>query len=49
MLAETKDYFVFVFGQNHAQIYSKKSITGGTVDEFRQFIANATGKEIQKV
>lgn len=49
LLAETKDYFVFVFSQSHAQIYSKKSITGGTVEEFRAFITNATGKEIQKV
>jgi len=48
-LAETEDYFVFVFSQSHAQIYSKKSITGGTVDEFRAFIAKAAGKEIQKV
>ena len=49
LLAETKDYFVFVFSQSHVQIYSKKSITGGTVDEFRQFIVNVTGKENQKV
>ncbi len=49
LLAETKDYFVFVFSQSHAQIYSKKSITGGTAEEFRKFITNATGKEIQKV
>ena len=49
LLAETKDYFVFVFSQSHAQIYSKKSITGGTVEEFREFITNVTGKEIQKV
>ncbi len=49
LLAETKDYFVFVFSQSHAQIYSKKSITGGTVDEFRHFIVNVTGKEIQTI
>ena len=49
LLAETKDYFVFVFSQNHAQIYSKKSITGGTIEEFREFITNVTGKEIQRV
>lgn len=49
LLAETKDYFVFVFSQSHAQVYSKKSITGGTVEEFREFITNATGKEFQKV
>ena len=49
MLAETTDYFVFIFGPSHAQIYSKKSITGGTVEEFRAFISNATGKEVQTV
>lgn len=49
MLAETADYFVFIFSQSHAQIYSKKSITGGTIEAFRAFIANVTGKEIQIV
>ena len=49
LLAETKDYFVFIFSQSHAQVYSKKSITGGTIEEFREFITNVTGKEIQKV
>ncbi|MBE6542178.1 MAG: YcxB family protein [Ruminococcaceae bacterium] len=49
MLAETADYFVFVFSQSHAQVYNKKSITGGTVEEFREFIKNATGKEIQNI
>ena len=49
LIAETVDYFVFVFSQSHAQIYSKKSITGGTVEEFREFITNVTGKEIQNI
>ena len=49
LLAETKDYFVFIFGQNHAQIYSKKSITGGSVEEFRSFLMDVTGKEMQIV
>ena len=49
MLAETLDYFVFVFSQSHAQIYSKKSITGGTIEEFREFIQKATGKEMQSI
>ena len=49
LLAETADYFVFVFSQSHAQIYSKKSITGGTIEEFREFITNVTGKEIQNI
>ena len=49
LLAETADYFVFVFSQSHAQVYDKKSIVGGTIEEFRAFIQNATGKEIQNV
>ena len=49
LLAETVDYFVFVFSQSHAQVYNKKSITGGTIEEFREFIKNATGKEIQNI
>ncbi len=49
VLAETADYFVFVFGNNHAQVYDKNSISGGTADEFRSFIQEKTGKEIQKI
>jgi len=43
-LAETRDYFVFVFGQNHAQVYDKRSIAGGTAAEFRSFVQEKTGK-----
>lgn len=49
MLAETADYFVFIFSQSHAQIYSKKSLSGGTIEAFRTFIETATGKEMQHV
>ena len=49
MLAETVDYFVFVFSQSHAQVYDKKSISGGTIEEFREFIKGVTGKAIQKI
>lgn len=48
-LAETDEYFVFLFGKNHAQIYDKRSISGGTIEEFREFISNIIGKEIEKV
>ena len=48
-LAETDDYFVFLFGQNHAQIYGKKSISGGSIEEFRKMICDVTGKEIEKI
>ena len=49
LLAETADYFVFVFSQSHAQVYNKNSITGGTIEEFREFLKNVTGKEIQNI
>ena len=48
-LAETEQYFVFIFGQNHAQVYDKRSIAGGTMEEFREFITIVTGKEIEYV
>lgn len=49
MLAETDGYFVFLFSQSHAQVYDKKSITGGTIEEFRGFIQGVTGREIQVI
>ncbi len=48
-LAETADYFVFVFDFSHAQIYDKKQLKGGTLEEFRKFIEAKTGKEIQVI
>lgn len=49
VIAETKDYFVFIIDKIHAQLYDKNGITNGTVDEFRKFIKEKTKLEIQKV
>ena len=49
MLVETTDYFVFIFSQNHAQIYSKCTLEGGTLHEFRAFIQKATNQTIQNI
>lgn len=49
LLAETKRYFVFVFNKNHAQIYDKSNLTGGTAEEFRLFIAEITGLEVIQI
>ena len=49
LLAETKDYFVFVFDKSHAQVYDKHALAGGTLEEFRKFISEKTGKEIAHV
>ena len=47
-MAETKDYFVFLYGKNHAQIHDKRTITGGTADQFRSFIQEKTGKVLTR-
>lgn len=49
MIAETADFFVFVFSANHAQLYDKRSLQGGTADEFRSFLETASGKKIQPI
>lgn len=49
LVAETKEFFVFIFSQNHAQLYDKSSLTGGTVDDFRDFLEGVTGKRIQHI
>ena len=48
-IAETKDYFVFLFGKNHAQVYDKSSLQGGSIEEFRTFLMKKTEKEIWSV
>ena len=48
-VAEINEYFVLAFSANHAQVYDKRSISGGTVEEFRSFIEAKTGKAVQRV
>ena len=48
-IAETNDYFVFLFGKNHAQVYGKSSLQGGSIEEFRTFLVKKTEKEIWSV
>lgn len=49
LVGDTKDYFVFIYSTNHAQVYDKSSISGGTAEEFRTFIEEKTGKKIVKI
>lgn len=48
-MAEMNRYFVFLFGNNHGQVYDKHSLTGGTVEEFRAFMESQTGKTMETV
>ncbi len=49
IIAETADFFVFIFSASHAQLYDKKHLQGGTADDFRNFIEEKTGKQVQSV
>ena len=49
IIAESTDYFVFIFSISHAQVYDKKNISGVTLQEFRDFMEQVTGKYIVKV
>ena len=48
-IVELKGYFAFIFSASHAQVYSKRHLSGGSVDEFRQFIEEMTGKTVEKI
>ena len=40
---------MFLFSKNHAQVYDKRTLTGGTAEEFRAFMQEQTGKTVDAV
>lgn len=48
-LAETKEFFVFIFSNSHGQIYDKHGFISGSEEDFRSFVEKATGLEVQKL
>ena len=48
-ICETPDYFVFFLGGRHGQLFDKSRLTGGTIEEFRTFITEKTGKPIANI
>ncbi len=46
-ICETPDYFVLFLGKRHGQLFDKRSLTGGTLEEFRAFLTEKTGTPIQ--
>ena len=48
-VAETEHYFVFALSSHHTQAYDKRHIRGGSVEDFRAFIAEKTGKPVEKI
>lgn len=48
-LAESRRYFIFVLSLNYAQLYDKRSITGGSEAEFRAFIEQRCEKTFTRI
>lgn len=48
LAAETPDYFVFVFGTSHAQVYDKHHMQGGSIEDFRSLLERAVGCPIRQ-
>lgn len=49
VLAESKGYLIFVLGQNHAQAYDLKQISGGAKEDLIAFLEKRTGKQVVSV
>ncbi len=48
-IAESGGYFVFLMDNNHAQLYDKSTLTGGTPRQFAEFITAKTGLAITQI
>ena len=48
-LAETGEYLVLVMGKNHALAMEKATLEGGSLLEFRRFLEEKSGRNIQNI
>ena len=48
-LAESQDYIIFLMKKRYAQPLDKRTLTGGTVEEFKRFLEEKTGKSFRRV
>ncbi|MBQ9930773.1 MAG: YcxB family protein [Firmicutes bacterium] len=48
LMVETKGYFILILSETHAEIYDKRTLTGGTVDEFRTFVETKANQKFKK-
>ena len=47
-ICDVGDYVVFALNKTFAQAYDKRSLSGGSIEEFYAFIEEKTGKTIEK-
>ena len=48
-VAELPRYLVLALSNNQAQAFDKESLSGGTIEEFRAFLADKTRKPVQQI
>ena len=48
-LAESQDYIILLMKKRYAQPLDKRTLTGGTVEEFKRFLEEKTGKTFRRV
>ena len=48
-MAESQDYMILLMKKRYAQPLDKRTLTGGTVEEFKRFLEEKTGKTFQRV
>ena len=48
-LAESQEYIILLMKKRYAQPLDKRTLTGGTVEEFKRFLEEKTGKELRRV
>ena len=48
-LAESQEYIILLMKKRYAQPLDKSTLTGGTVEEFKRFLEEKTGKSFRRV
>ena len=48
-MAESQDYIIFLMKKRYAQPLDKRTLTGGTAEEFNRFLEEKTGKTFRRV
>ena len=48
-MAESQDYMILLMKKRFAQPLDKRTLTGGTVEEFKRFLEEKTGKTFRRV
>ena len=48
-MAESQDYIIFLMKKRYAQPLDKRTLTGGTVEEFKRFLEEKTGKTFRRM